>query len=674
MQRALFTVEELNPIPATGWIPPKEFPRLEHASAIAIDLETYDPNLLVKGPGWGRGDGHIVGVAVGVPTGERWYFPIRHTVGGGNFDPSMVLKWCTRELGRERQPKIGANLEYDLGWLAEEGVTVRGPLIDVQYAEPLLDEHRLSYSLDSLAETHLGEHKVDEALYDWLHRAYGGPKGRKQAANIYRAPVALAGPYAEGDVDLPLRIWERQRPLLEQQGLLELFELECALIPILVEMRRRGVPVNEAAFDPTVEEMMGNKIAAEKAIRRLVGFEVNPNDKDTLVNAFDKLGLSYRRTAKGNPSFTKDFLEQHPHDIAKHIREIRRWEKALQYVEAYRDRFAVNGVIHPSYHPLRSEEGGGTIVGRFSSSMPNLTNVSTRDPEMKRLVRGLFRPFPGERWRSRDFSQIQFRIMVHYAMGPGADEARQRYLDDPNTDYHDMALEMTAPVAGWDIGTPEKFASWRKPVKNINFALAFTGGVPTLMKQLGKPKHEVEELLNQYHDALPFLKYTSGRMDTVAQQRGYIRGILGRRHRFPLWQPKCWALRDFVVPHPDKDNVARQVEKLVRNPPPGVSGRVFGGVQRAYTHLSMNRAAQDGEGSTIKKSMVECYKAGIYDVIGYPLGTVHDEVLHSDPMTKEAEEAFAEQKRIMETCVPWKVPMIVGDEVGDNWGALKPMK
>jgi len=169
-------------IPNTGWTAPKDFPRLEAADSIALDLETYDPHLTTHGPGWGRGDGHIVGIAVGVPTGERWYFPMRHEVGGGNLDPAMVLKWAARELGRTHQPKIGANLEYDTGWLAEEGVTVRGDLIDVQYAEPLLDEHRTNYSLDSLAETHLGEHKVDDALYEWLHRAYGGRKGRAQAA------------------------------------------------------------------------------------------------------------------------------------------------------------------------------------------------------------------------------------------------------------------------------------------------------------------------------------------------------------------------------------------------------------------------------------------------------------------------------------------------------------
>lgn len=656
-------------IPKTGWAAPRSFPDLESAPFISFDTETFDPNLGTHGPGWGRGDGHIVGISVAVP-GHSWYFPMRHDVGGGNLDPGNVLKWAARELGRGNQPKIGANLTYDIGWLAEEGVEVRGELIDVQFAAPLLDEHRASYSLESIAQHYLGEGKVDEALYDWLYRAYGGEQGRWQAGNIYRSPVALAGPYAEADAWLPMLIWEKQRPLLEEQGLMPLFRLECDLIPILVAMRKRGCPINEEALEPTIIEMNARRDTAFKRLRSVAGFNIDPGKKDHLIRAFENLGLSYKKTAKGNPSFTRPFLENHPHEIGQCIREIRKWDKFIEYAVSYRDKFAVNGIIHGAYHPLRGEKGG-TIVGRFSSSTPNLTNIPARDPEAKKLLRGLFKPWDGERWRSRDYSQIQFRIMVHYAMGPGAEEARQRYVDKPDTDYHDMALDMVAPVAGWDISTSEKHASWRKPVKNINFALAFTGGVPTLMRQLGKPRREVEVLLEQYHSALPFLKYTSNRMDAVAQERGWIKGILGRRHRFPLWEPKCWALRDYVQAHPEAEEVDRRVKELVLAPPPGLNGRrLFTGVQRADTRLGLNRVSQDGEGSTIKAAMVACWKAGIYDIVGVPLNTVHDEINHSDPGTKEAEEAFAEMMRIMQTVVKWKVPLLVGDEVGPNWAEL----
>ena len=202
------------PIPETGWVMPKDFPNLSSASCLAIDTETYDPDLLVRGPGWARGSGHIVGVSVGVPEGQTWYFPVRHTIRPEtNMDPENVFAWLRATLGDKAQPKVGANLMYDIGWLSEENVAVCGTLCDVQYAEALLDE-RSEVALDVLGEKYLGIGKTDELIYQWCSDFYGGAANGKQRANLWRAPPSLVGPYACGDVDLPLRILQKQWPLL----------------------------------------------------------------------------------------------------------------------------------------------------------------------------------------------------------------------------------------------------------------------------------------------------------------------------------------------------------------------------------------------------------------------------------------------------------------------------
>lgn len=128
------------PIPDTGWHAPREFPDLRGVHAIALDTETYDPDLLDFGPGWARGKGHIVGISLAVED-AAWYFPIRHEVEPEtNMDPANVLAYLRDTLGDARQAKVGANLIYDLGWLAHEGVEVKGALMDVQHAEALLNE------------------------------------------------------------------------------------------------------------------------------------------------------------------------------------------------------------------------------------------------------------------------------------------------------------------------------------------------------------------------------------------------------------------------------------------------------------------------------------------------------------------------------------------------------
>ena len=638
------------PIPETGWTAPTEFPNLAAAKVLAIDTETYDPNLLERGPGWPTGDGHVVGISVGTDDGHRWYFPMRHEVGGGNLDPDAVLRWARDELTRSTQPKVGANLQYDVGWLRYEGVHVQGKLIDVQFAEPLLDEYRRTYSLDSLAQTYLGEHKVDEELYDWLHRAYGGKPGRRQAGNIYRSPVALAGPYAEGDVDLPLRIWERQQELLEEQGLIDLFRMECDLIYMLVDMRMRGVRVDVEAAERANEALQIREAELDK---KLGG--INVDTTADLQRAFDREGVSYPRTAKGNASFAKDFLEACNHPLAKVILEKRHVSKARgTFIQGYVLDKAVNGRLHCEFHPLRSDDSG-TVSGRFSSSNPNLQNIPARDLKMKRWIRGLFIPEDGETWLSIDYSQIEYRLMVHAAVGPGAEEARERYRSDPKTDYHEFTQLLIQDLLGREIG--------RKPTKGVNFGKIFGMGKAKLIATLpGLTRAEAEAFFKAYEDAIPYSKTTLDRASKAAQRRGYIKTILGRRARFPFWEPgkyyspeeKAEKLREdptFFDMQRDRDQA---LAKWGRN------------IKRARTHKALNAYTQGGGADLIKRAMLDIYSAGM----ALPLITVHDELNWSIP-TEELVKQTKELKEVMEQAVKLKVPILADAKAGPNWGELK---
>jgi DNA polymerase I-like protein with 3'-5' exonuclease and polymerase domains len=635
-------------LPETGWKPPTAFPRLDSAQMICIDCETYDPDLLTHGPGWGRGVGHIVGIAVGTDDGQRWYFPMRHIVGEGNLPPEAVLQWCRDEFGRAHQPKVFANSQYDLGWLKQEGVDVAGDIIDVQIAEPLLDEHRTTYALDSLAEKYLGEGKVDDALYNWCHRAYGGKEGRPQAGNIYRAPPSLVGPYAEGDVDLPLRIWQHQKPLLEAQGLMELFQIEAVIPRILVGMRMKGVRVDVEAAGRVKESMINCVKDAVDEIKDITGVKVDIWAAQSIAAALDKKGITYPKTAKGAPSFTSEWLEHHPSKITSLIRNARRFDKAsATFIDGYILDKQINGRIHGQFHQLRSERGG-TIVGRFSSDSPNLENIPSRDEEIGPMIRTLWLPEDGAQWTVYDFSQIQFRIICHYAIGAGADEARAKYHADPQTDYHNMVQALIKETTGVHLE--------RKPVKTINFGLAFTMGLDKLAENLGLPVAEAKPLIEAYHAGAPFIRTTADTIATTGQQRGYIKGILGRRHRFDHWEPRDWNKRK---DHKQTTDRAALVA--------AVGGRDKD-VVRAFTHLGLNRLAQDGEGSHVKKALVECYKAGLFNIIGYPLNIVHDDVNFSNPETPEAEEALTEARHIMENAIKWKVPMRVERTNGPTWG------
>lgn len=649
------TVRAMPPIPDTGWRPPTQFPDLSRARVISIDTETKDPELPDHGPGWARGKGHMVGVSVGVPGGGKWYFPFRHEVEAqDNLPPEAVIAWLRDTLANPHQPKVGANLSYDLGWLRHEGVEVAGELVDVQYAEALLDE-RAKVGLEILAQKYLGEGKDTNLLYRWCSDYYGGPVSSEQRKNIYRAPPRLVGPYAETDADLPLRLAPVLYPLLEREGMVDLFRMECELIPLMLAMRYAGVTVNLAKAEELRDTLQERSKVEAARLRDLVGFDVDINAADSLAKAFDKVGLTYGRTPKGKPSFTKVFLTNLNHPVGDRIREIRKLDKLRgTFVESYILNSHVNGKVYGQFHPLRSDDGG-TRSGRFSSSTPNLQNIPARDEELAPLVRGLFIPDEGHRWwRKYDYSQIEYRFLAHFAVGALAEEVRRIYNENPDTDYHEMTLDLVAPVAGWDVSTKDRRKHHRRPIKNINFGLIYGMGVDKLSNDLGLTRTQGKQLFAAYHSAAPFAKATMDACSEEARLTGVITTILGRKSRFDLWEPASWGNGD--------DTIALPYEKAILQ---------WGNIRRAYTHKALNRRLQGSAADMMKMAMVRCWKEGIFDATGVPRLTVHDELDFSDPGGRD--EAFREMRRVLESAIKLRIPVRADCDIGPDWGHVKEL-
>ncbi len=631
-------------ISETGWLPPTSFPDFSNAPCIAVDTETYDPDLLDFGPGWARGVGHLIGVSIAAPGMGKWYFPIRHEVCSElNLDPEKVLLWLKHTLGNPKQPKIGANIMYDIGWLRQEGVIVRGQLYDVQAAEALLSESS-KVSLDILGEKYLGEGKMTNLLYKWSSDFYGGAADGKQRANLYRCPPQLVGPYAESDADLPLRIIEKQWGLLEQEGLLPLFIMECKLIYLLVEMRFAGVSVDVKKASLLQDELTVQELARQKELDYAAGFSVNVNASESLARLFDKFALPYPKTTKGAPSFTKGFLEHHAHPIAQAIIEVRKYAKLRgTFVESYILDSHINGKVYGQFHLLRGDSDG-TRSGRFSSSTPNLQNIPSRDDILAPMIRGLFIPDAGHKqWRKYDYSQIEYRFLAHYAVGELSDEVRRIFNADPNTDYHEMTRELIKRQVGVLLE--------RKPTKTINFGLIYGMGVPKLAASLGLSSKQGKELFAAYHRGAPFAKATMEAASKEALTTGVITTMLGRKSRFDLWEPEGWG---------ESEGVALPYHQAIQK---------WGKVRRAYAHKALNRRLQGSAADMMKYAMLKCWEDGVFDATGVPRLTVHDELDFSD--TGHSDSAFEEMRRILENSLKLRVPVIADYEVGPDWGHVK---
>ena len=613
----------------SDWTPPQTLPDLSQHNTVSIDLETKDSNLLTLGPGWTRKDGYVIGVAVAAGD-SAWYFPIAHK--SGNMSKNAVYKWLQKLCDDEKITKVFHNALYDLGWLRAEGIEVKGRIIDTMIAAPLLDENRKWYNLNSLARDYLGEFKNEKLLKSAAEEFGVDPK-----SGMWQLPPRYVGKYAEQDALITLKLWDNLSKKITQQECSSIFELEIDLLPVLFEMKTKGVRVDVEKAHQTKKDLTKIEKSLVQEIVKETGVTIEPWVATSVAKVFDAVGLPYSRTEKaGAPMFTKQFLTNCSHPIAQKIVKIREINKAnTTFVDTILEH-SHNGRIHCDFHSLRSD-GGGTVTGRFSSSNPNLQQIPARDPEIKKLIRGLFIPEEGHKWGSFDYASQEPRWLVHYcATLTGVDRHPQiddvvKMYHEGNADFHQMVADMA--------NIP------RKQAKTVNLGLMYGMGKAKLANVMDIDIEEASRLLSTYNEKVPFLKSLSDKAMDRASNTGVIRTWLGRKCRFDMYEPVSYGF-----------NRALPMEEAIKEY--GSKGRI----RRAYTYKALNRLIQGSSADQTKRAMVECYKVGLC-----PTLTVHDELCFSINSQEQSDKIV----EIMTTCIPdLKIPFEVDAELGDNWGEV----
>jgi DNA polymerase I-like protein with 3'-5' exonuclease and polymerase domains len=608
--------------PQTEWTPPDELKDLSQAKQIAIDLETRDPNLTTRGSGSVRDDGEIVGIAVAI---EGWsgYFPIAHE-GGGNIDKKIVLDWF-KDVLKTPATKIFHNAMYDVSWIRALGFKIEGRIVDTMIAGSLVNENRLRYNLNSLAREYVGMGKNEKILFEAAKEWGVNPK-----KEMWRLPAMHVGEYAEQDAVATLKLWERLQQEITAQDLWDIFNVETELFPCLVDMKFKGVRVDLDKAHIIKKDLMKEEKQFLQKVKKQTGMDVEIWAAASIAKVFDQLKLPYDRTATGAPSFTKNFLSQHPNEIAQAIAQAREINKAhTTFIDTILEH-EHKGRIHADINQIRSDDGG-TVTGRFSYSNPNLQQIPARSKRIGPLIRSLFLPEEKCVWGTFDYSQQEPRLVVHYAALSQL-QGVSRIVDEYNegdADFHQAVAEMA------DID--------RKDAKTINLGLMYGMGKNKLMAELGLLVEQAEKLLKKYHERAPFVKQLIDAVSRRAQERGRIRTIGGRICHFDLWEPASFGIHK-PLPHADA---------LAEHGP---------GIKRAFTYKALNRLIQGSAADMTKISMVNLYKEGIVPHI-----QIHDELDVSVENPKQAEKII----EVMEQAVKLEVPNKVDYEKGANWGEIK---
>ena len=618
------------------WKIPTEFPDLSSAPIIGVDVETRDPNLLTKGPGGARNDGYLLGVAIATDD-FNCYFPLRHQ-SGDNCDVQRVVEWLKATL-KSTCPKVGANILYDLEWLLTDGIVVNGPKYDIQIAEWLLEEDKFKYNLESLCKKYLGHGKSEEKLELAAERL--GIKDIK--GNLWQFHPKDVAEYGAADAKDALDIFKLQVPLLVKDELEKVFyEIESPIIDVLLAMRFKGVPVDVKKAEELRDVLQKRQGVVQGGLNAISGEEVDVWSGKDIGRVATKLGLPFDSTAKGNPSFASAWLDRREEAFYKMIKEVRRLDRSGSvFIQSKILEMEKNGKVYPTFRQSKTDDGG-TKSGRFASANPNAQQVPSRDEELAPLIRSLFIPEPGCRWLKADYKQQEPRVTVHYANiagMTGGKEAVRRYVENPETDYHQMVADMA--------NIPRSIA------KTMNLGLSYGMGKEKMAAALGVDIEGATNIYYLYHNSVPFIKALADKAKNVAEDRGYIKTIAGRRRRFDLWGPAKYG--PGVVPKRKQEAIGEFGYPIVRY----------------FTYRAMNALIQGSSADMLKLAMIDLFKAGYV-----PSLTVHDEL---DDSTITEDRQIKEYNDIMIECMnnhgmPLTVPLLADVFIGPSWGEAKLVK
>ena len=353
--------------------------------------------------------------------------------------------------------------------------------------------------------------------------------------NLHKAPIEWAIPYAMQDIEMTRTLKEdRQRFELENQELNPLMALEMDVTKALVEVERRGIPVDHRAWNKAKKEITSIISEVEIKIFDMAGFDVNVRSGPQMVRAFEalKLPIKIKKETK-NPTFDKYALQPMGHPFTDGVLKLRSYRQIRDaFIDGLGQYIHDDDKVYTTFNQTKGENDYGVrSTGRLSSSEPNMQQSPKRNREIAALVRSIFRAQTGQVWYSSDWSQFEFRIFAHYT---NYDPLTQEFIKNPKIDFHQIIADM-ANIE-------------RDPAaKRINLGLIFGMGEGKMAKELNLPYStdtykdkeylvpgpEAKALFNQYHEKLPNVKPFLKMASNLARSRGWVKTIYGRRIRFP---------------------------------------------------------------------------------------------------------------------------------------------
>ena len=615
---------------------------------VAVDVETYDPNLHSDGDGSCKhgADGSCL-LVVGTFDGEKAkaYYP--NTSEWQEFLDIMEDSDID---------KVFHNGIYDLAWLCcAYNVRAEGLLHDTMTRMTYIDEYA-DLDLDSCCKRFnvLGKNKSDtiEAWWDKykdsciIHMKSLGITAKK-GDSLWKHAKWLWDNFPEfrekmvtynlQDCRATWYLYQAQEAKLSR--VYDAYMVDVRLTPLIIQMKKKGILIDKEAMKNLTDTIQQDLYNVSENMYKMYGIDAAMvGSSKQLGERLNQLGIhSPILTKTGAESWSAEAMARLAHyPVINMIKEVKGYKKLLDtyLYGGMSDAILDDGRIHCTFSPNKREDGG-TVTGRFACAKPNLQQIPARDKDVGhsygQRMRALFLPEDGCMISALDYSQIEYLLLGHFAVGQQAEWFREQAK--AGVDFHTVAMQAT--------GIPS-----RQVVKTFNYGVIYGMGWKTaleknyvLFEKLAN-EHGVDietytrDVYDNYHKRLPVIRDTMKAVQDISKLQGYVMTIGGRyQHKpKPQFDPATGKMNDFI-------------------------------------YKMLNKLIQGSAADILKFALLEAYQAGVFDILTMHL-TVHDENVVSVPYNKAGAEANAELKRIMDMSFhdKLKVPMKAACELGPNWG------
>ena len=419
--------------------------------------------------------------------------------------------------------KIFHSATSDIYALSRIGISVQPHYEDTFIMSSIIDENFSSRKLKELAKKYLKEPCLEAKELNKIKNKC--KKECKKKGIEFRwslIPKETIEPYAVKDAEYTYALHNYFESKIKPYQ--KLYEMELELVPIVVDMQKRGHKIDRSFCEVESEKLEQIYEFYYNKLVRFYGKLFNIGSPKDLRLLIKKAGLFINeKTPTGLVSTGKEVLEKFA-DKSPIVQWIINARSCDKQVGTYYWPL-LNEYTSPSDNTAHfSFYQSGTKSGRFSAELIQTIPNKQDKTEVKNNVRKAFIPRKGYTNYYFDYDQQEMKLFVHFTENMSLVKSIKNGIDP----YIATAIDIFGQEE-YD-KDPE---DTRRIVKNICLGMIYGMGSNSLAARLNLPLNQAYSILSRYDQKYRVKSFLS-KMASLLNRQGYVSiDWIGRDYRVP---------------------------------------------------------------------------------------------------------------------------------------------